>query len=543
MAESLKTKMKNNFIIKFWKDLKKNVFLVFNFFSKNREKIPFLNLDKKRLAPVKVKVEERKNPRGFVSVIALLMVTLIMVVSFKVQTMVLDSIENIQNSRNFYQAQVTSDSVNEYLQSVLSNREAGFNLNLNCITNEAGVFNINEDGDPIDPECDRFAFLMERNNLDQLDIKMKIKGRPEKEERIGDCSEALTAVDTECYSIPIPGEGDAAPNCSLYEPAFPIVDPDSGATSYSPFLDLEQLGYNTEYSQRANYAGEFTHIDHACNWGKLTSGSNFTDRVSIPMYYEGDEGEIVSPFLKFDNEGNEKSNTEGSRFALRLRAPCRPCDWYSSEAAYDEASTKGDSKGYPFRTCFYGEDEGICEDDERYALSPDLDLETVVSWQISGRCLDGDGLETSQECGLIAGESTALTGQMIIDSNMPPIPPNRTDLWGDNTNSFLSQRAVDSTSYLETGILLLSNPSVPSALDTISRPVLSLILSRDLFDQGPTGGQRYNIPYLEYQLVADTPLASPATKIEVSTNIGGNIVEKSIVKEEAETVLDFAVQN
>lgn len=230
-------------------------------------------------------MKNKRNQKGFISIIGLMIFALLTIVGLIVQRTTIDTINNIKATNNYYAARDIADSAMEALQFELKDHEAGYNKTINCTYENGDIKGTNPD-----PACtDTDSVFSHLKDLtakhENVEISMEVKGRSTDAEKItGDCMGIglfLFPPTNGCYTVPAPATGNAGKNCNLY---------------------------NTSY--------ETAELNNPCNWNKLQFGSTTTDRVVIPLYYE-EGGVPVNPF-KFTNP-NDAWDEE---FVLRLRTPC-----------------------------------------------------------------------------------------------------------------------------------------------------------------------------------------------------------------------------
>ncbi len=354
---------------------------------------------------------------------------------------------------------------------------------------------------------ENLGYIVEGVPNENISIDMEIKGRSEEgiEEFKGDCSNSFG---NGCYVVPFPGTGDAGERCDLYTPEF--IQNSSAEW---------KVDDNGQVHSPDSGEGEIKQINYSCNWNKLSFGSSNTDRVAIPFYFELPDGTIKSPY--FNNPTTPENEAEAQQFVVRIRPPCLPC------AEQGENPEFGVTRG-----CDDGEDETICEEDvadgERYTLDTS-ENDIIVQWQISGVCMDAEGNE--EECGVIqkldeeSQMSSSITESRINDGD-PPI-------YQENEVLLVSSFAVP------THLSMPENPMpILAYLINMQKPVLTLFLSDKLISNADK-----NIPYLEYQVLAKTPIANPKIKADVTIIVDGNIFTKTLYKEEQKPLIDFAIHN
>ncbi len=218
-----------------------------------------------------------KTQKGFISLVALIVFTLLAVFGLIVHRTTMDTIVNIKNTNNYYQARNIASSTMEYMQYILKDHEAGYNAEVNCLFGgENDTSNTVMLPDGTSSCADEFGALV--GDAD-VEIKMNIKGRASELEKV---TGPFNPLFTEFYTVPLLKEGTAGKNCKAY-----ILD--------QPYTSISTAD-----------------IDNPCNWNKLQSGSDTTSRVVIPLYYEDASDNII-----------KLTETSGAlHFALRVRTPC-----------------------------------------------------------------------------------------------------------------------------------------------------------------------------------------------------------------------------
>ena len=432
------------------------------------------------------------NEKGFIAIVALGIFALLSIFGLMVQAAVINTVESVKNTNNYYAARDIADSVIENLQFALKEHEAGFNQSAYCAYGDAAANNENantnegsNNGFFSGPNsqsneeqsaailCDTvLAPLMQSNEVQSGEIRVELKGRSydnthENSDKFENtCLDQFRFPDG-CYIVPFPGEGTAGENCSFY-------------------------------NQNLNASENRDLLNNPCNWNKLVFGSNLTDRVSIPLYYdEGtDEIEIVNPFENQD-----------SQFWLRIRTPCLPCG-----------------------------DEEECEENdescERYLLDDNNgsnrkeDSSIVAQWQISGKCGE-------EECALSPYTDPENDVESSDFSAISEYQINRL-----NNLLFYNKLLDKYNKAVDAGTNQSEEFSINTKINSMEKPILTIFLNSALISS-----EQANIPYLEYQLVTNQPVTNSKTKIYVKVNINGNIFEKTLYKEEQKGLIDFAIQN
>lgn len=450
-------------------------------------------------------MRKKTGKEGFIAIIALGIFALMMLFGIMVQTTVVNTFASVKDTNNYYQAKDIADSLIRYMQLELKSHDAGYNTGkINCKF-IAGV------AAPNNSQACGLGFLREMAGTHNVDITYEIKGRPEPAEKVNTtkCHSGVANqnFNGSCYVTPL-GDGDAGSRCNVYEPGIlNNPDPDGNASQ-------------TVDAGIAGVAG-IDNLDYSCNWNKLTFGSSLTDRVAIPLYYDG-SGPGQQPAISnlFYNE--QPANI---KLLLRLRTPCLPCA---------ENLEPGEIAPPGFRRCDPGADETVCRKvdgtDDRYVLDQAIN-DIVVQWQLGGRCTPvQDGRE--EECGAVSfpdKPNVPLFISAIYESMI-----NR-----DNKNKTVIVNATSKAQATYVHVQPPLQPFVSTLLQKFTKPVLTLFLSKSLIsDQG------FNVPYLEYQVLTNKPIGNSKTKVNViNVNVDGSNFSESLYQEQSKPLIDFAIQN
>ena len=494
-----------------------------------------------------------KNQKGFIAIVAIGMFAILALFGIIVQTAVIETSRNLRNADNFYVANDVAESILEHVQYQLKNAGPGFTLASACEYNDEGqpeaikfadisekgsVFDTNDTTNPNEPELDpeggeeepedepdkgikEFKKLDEQFdpntelcptniaginstsgiNAKNVKVVVNVKGRSFDDEaiKVSGCPSNYTS-DSSCYIVPHPGTGTAGGRCDLYEPAF-------SADSDSQFVPNKVVGGNGPGSTLdPNESSGIQHIDHTCNWNRLTFGSTLTDRISLPLYYEGPDGNIINPYNDPDGLID---------FVLRLRTPCLPCVYDTEDVVTGES-----------RFCYADQDPTICSENERYKfdLSEGPD-DIVVQWQMQGEC---DG----QSCGIVGTSEFDIPLQVDKGTSI-------SELDIQNVHPFLGVYGViGSFNYgLDTNGYV-NKPLIQSFLGSSQEIVFQMLLVDKLISEN-----NENIPHLEYQIISGDPLPNYNTIAEVFINVDGNIVTKELAINKDSDLIDFAIQN
>lgn len=424
---------------------------------------------------------------GFIAIIALSIFLLLSLFGIIVQQVTTNTIQNVSTTNKYNEASDIADSVIEYLQYEMSQREAGFSMaEVGCVYEEGSGGGTN------DPICYNVAGPLGLGDKD-MEISMEVKGRNELGVDMlsgGGHFECPGIYSTDCYIVPHIGTGDAGVNCNLYQNTV-----ENGNWNPRPTIWINDKGQ--EETDPA--IPHINQIDYSCNWNKLSFGSSSTDRVAIPLYYDESSPDdstpiIINPFMTVTPIAQR-----ATEFSIRIRPPCKT----STSSA----------------------DETICDDTDRYELD-DSENDIVVQWQISGEC-------GSEPCSLIPYVEYLSGGE--IDDNFSSAITEAKINNDYNRNYIISTLTlplgVDTRDYTDYIIL--------NKLETdFEKPTLILFLNEKLIDIDDN-----NVPYLEYQILTDKPIGSPNTQAIATINIGGYVFEKTLNQQEQTSLIDFAVQN
>ena len=474
-----------------------------------------------------------RDERGFVAIVALLILSVMTIYALMLHKTTVQTVENIKDTKRYYEARDIADGIMEYLKFEVKNHESGYNTGFVCgfgkFADEKSTGTGSMQDLYLEQKCNEFENIWDLSNKD-VKIKFEIKGRSSEAEKFtGSCP----GVDTDgCHVVPYPGTGSAGKNCDRYDP---FEDRDNDG-----YPDIADLGAGTLIGHKGEVLEQGTagdnglpQIDYACNWDKLMFGSSSLDRASIPLYYQDENDEIINPY-------HEDALTQAQNFVLRVRTPCLPCVYGDKTATYGES-----------RYCTRGDDPTICSEGDRYLLDVS-DRETddlVVQWQLTGKCDDDEGVE--KDCGMVELVEFVEYVDGVIRYTFSGITEARInngilsnggyneDLVHNNdiNHSMLYKGELEGLNTITNKDELIFAGS-SGFLTTLKRPLLSFLLSDKLIS---TTGR--NIPYLEYQFLTDYPVSNSRIKMTVLVNVEGNIFEKTIYKDSEKPLVNFAVQN
>jgi hypothetical protein len=294
------------------------------------------------------------------------------------------------------------------------------------------------------------------------------------------------------YIIPPPGQGNAGENCVV----------------------------------KSNYyiEGELANSqDLPCNWAKLHYGES----VQIPLYIDTDGPEIPTP-----------AHPLMDTFTLKVRTPCVGEPDLRNIIDIDET----------------GDPEAWCEDG-RYLLHDEDEnnynpTDVIVNWQIIGDCdydvdsFDGPcvGVPYSSEATAWYEESdiTVKAINFVSGDNKEVLNDTRRQIIDLNTDSDDKfDEGPDLSSYLTMTDHLGFLPS-GTASRTLNNPVLHLSVVSPLINADDTSSY---IPYIEYQLETNVPVASSFQAVS-STGMAGDFIKTLKSQKPNETTnIEFVLQN
>ncbi len=412
----------------------------------------------------------KHSPKGIVSIVALGIFALLVVFGIIVANIVNQSYTNVKNTNEYLTAKALGDSALEFLEQKLQDFGPGYNSGeITCAFNGADeevAGGRNEGGEPY---CAEFAAMV---GDEPVTITMEIKGRAEVDEKLNseNCGDGRRNLNN-CYTIPLPGTGTAGKDCELYSPAF------------------DGEGTPTVLREVAGFEG-VDQVDFACNWNKLSLGSDASKSVNIPLYNQISEALQSHPFRTEPN----------AQFYLRLRTPCNcePDD----------------------QNC----NQNACSPRDRYQLEPSN--EVLVDWQISGVC--GDEQEKQEECGLVSSPE-------VPRSLLTKLQISNREAFNYSVLSSSDSKGFDNTIHpapLGDGVFIIQK------LSEMNLSKIKLMLLAKLKDRNEN-----SIPHLEYQIIANYPLsAEQIVLIATISNADINLELKKSISLPAE-IIDFAIQN
>ncbi len=249
------------------------------------------------------------------------------------------------------------------------------------------------------------------------------------------------------YGVPSPGTGDVGSECD------PLTAVISGSFEYP---EGSQITYN-DYK------------DHPCNWNKISVG----ETVTIPLYYTDQNGDAM-PLMG-----------PNSTLQLKIRTAC----------------TTG---------------EALCVNSDRY----DLDYingdptysgnDPIINWQILGDDLNsGQGYVLNPWISFSGINLIALSSTIISESKIDAARMAMTFKVLDQSSKGIDLngcigKILDFIQDSDTSLSSCGNASFYWSTHTITKPVFNFTIIHSMED---TLGR--TVPYLEYQLISNAPLATP----------------------------------
>ena len=461
-----------------------------------------------------------------------------------VQTQMINTVQEVRKNNELFQAKTVAQSVSNFVSYVVDKHDAGFSLEpVEC--KYVGGKLANGSQNPLCVADSYFDTIAQRQwaKGNNISIKIDVKGHQNSDKKSSKYGECVGGLST-CYGVPAPATGDAGNEtlCKAYKESLSATALTNANSSIS--------SANTQ---------PMSDIENPCNWNKLTFGSNLTDRVAIPLYYDSSlfsstaklsdlkDISVKDKDIKMPFENGDKN------FILRVRAPCLPCfdkDPKTGEEITTQAGKRScigldiSSKPKSPYYCTNVKDRYVLDTSDTTEKDISTHDDMVVSWQITGQCDDNKDGTYDNECGMIPVKGIDIDPSTKKQTKAPGFSAIIESLINDNfskyiimdtttTNEIKKPRAKDTSNYAETPKLILDN------LKTMTKPVFSMFLSGKLI--GTTKGQF--VPYLEYQFLTDTPVGQAKIESEVTVIINNVFYTQKLEKAEKRPLIDFAIQN
>jgi hypothetical protein len=506
------------------------------------------------------------SKKGASAIIAIGLSFLIIIVTLGVAESNIRTYKSVQASKDSFQAQMLAMSVQEELMLAAKNMEAGFSVSGTVIpgTEVASIITAE------DAMQDMVNFIAESSGTNDVSIEYELQGMN---------SEAVeSSTDGELwYTVPAANTGDAGYKCNDLRPVltrehlakyYPDTDITDGIV---PIADL----FNSNP------------LNHPCHWGKLGFGSNYSSKVNIPLYYQDGTGQIKNP-ADLENELN--------KIIVRLKTPCKPIEERTGCMKDDENGDRVIDKSKP--NCQY---KDICEDgNENFSDRWEFDVgeggidedETIVLWSITGECtyeledqttrietctilpndaMMGNGsdrnITESSEIyeSLLNGTKEEIGGNNYYDSFKYSSLNIRKEVnsienkkvKGKDPYSKMTRRTVQGkitlAGYIYNFITNNGNPTIcPSSqflrdpnckewnTRTINKPILQMSIIVPALKEKD---DNKNIPYLEYQILTDNPIANNSQIYTAIVRYNDQVYKLEKEIDRKVNVIDFAVHN
>jgi len=517
-----------------------------------------------------------KNNRGATIILAIGISTLLLVFAIGIGKVIQNSSYSIKAFKNKWQAELIADSVKEQLMLKSKDQGAGFTVEEG--SGATGCWN------DASMEVGKKAGTIEEKSVSSSDTEEKagaggppqiaantsvsgkcsIKGKND----VGVVNEngttPIPCTETDpnkCYTIPTANTGNAASECNS---KYPVKDGPNLIKWVATYLPL---GNSTDIAEKMFKNG--SNLDpllHPCNWGKLKFGTEGGKKVIVPLYYTEKDvnGAIVT---------NQIGSVASDQLYIRVRPPCKQIkDRDATKGAGDSFSKKDcqeqSNKSNP--ECQYSD---ICSDGNRYeikdncsgvGLTPNCSSnKTLVVWQIAGEC---DVYDPEALAGAIPDKQPcAIIHNQEIDGVTRP--PQNSEIYESRINQYNDNNSliIDISKY---GTLTAKKlTQIPTCIRDTSQPTISEFLNPSLYNQCPNDihypflnisnptlqlaitepevkdiGEK-KIPYLEYQIVTNKPIANPLEIFNADVNFLGQNFRLSEAVEQVKNVIDFAIQN
>ncbi|MFA6435527.1 MAG: hypothetical protein WCW30_00095 [Candidatus Gracilibacteria bacterium] len=297
------------------------------------------------------------------------------------------------------------------------------------------------------------------------------------------------------------GTEDVTGTYEIFSQAKPLDWQSAGSTCdgtqdcYIPIPGTGDVGTSCDFEDTsASWATGTDAADDDCNWNRIGYG----ETVTIPLFYtdpDSPDGELVNSYI-----------TGSETFKLRVRTPMDP-------------------------------DTGI-----RYQLDEGED-KVIMSWEFNGTCNDGGSDYTCYLTPItIKGEETFIYDYSINEgiNSKDFIVINIQDY----SNPTIVKSGTDDQNYIFVHIYEFLTATYLDYTHTINQPYFKITLPQSLIaEDGIT-----SIPYLEYQLITNTPIAD--NKIVYISDGKANGKLETYVRHmqatqsiENDSIINFVIQN
>ncbi|MFA6917454.1 MAG: hypothetical protein WC285_01280 [Candidatus Gracilibacteria bacterium] len=501
-------------------------------------------------------LKKHMNKRGATIVIGLGLSTLLVIYSVSVSVVAMNTTSNIKAFKNQWQARLAADSIREKLLFAAKTNGAGFSMN------EAG--------------CERMVTEV-IDSMNVMSTGASGSGGPPvptvanpSAGRNGECSiegrnnepvTTATAGET-FFTVPKANTGDAGLDCS---PLRKFTNPDmlrmySGGTSTA-----------TASGDSPNYVEilfQNNPLNHPCNWGKLKFGSSLNSKVVVPLYYMRIDATTGNPEPVNPEDAVADRTDPLTTLQIKVRTPCKPVEQRTNCLIETDATVGATSTTVrrintsdPF--CKY---QDICKPGDRYQLgdlSEDDIYDPVVAWQISGECTlrNGSAPNMTESCAMAANDehrsqwdetpgdnNSEITKDFInnISLNNGLGSPITQDSQGEIAyyNKFCNTFTGENCALYTIDNFLNMSQDIPlgdaeGSYTSITKPALQLsIITDELLDEN-----NLRIPYLEYQIVTNTPIANISQDFSVKVIYDGQAFQQNYSVDQNKNIVDFALQD
>lgn len=431
------------------------------------------------------------NKKGVSLLVAIGISSLIIVFAIGVSKIIVSQLKSTGQTQSSNAAYYAAEAGLEIALMKMKDKEIGYNLKPNPDSFELSI----EDGGAT-------------GRTAQIEYKVENTVRDLKS------TNNYAAVSSNLFLVPSPWLGDADKSpCNREVPPLPA----NASQLTTPQLEAAAL-------------------EHPCNWNRISYG----ETVTIPLYYLDDANLAVNPA---DSSGIKS-------LVLKMRTPCK-------DGKLDNNSFECVNGRYELDVDLLNGDKKIIETDD-----------TAVNWQIIAEDFNGRAVvllpndqreEVSIEQGSFirkkdknseiaeskinkATASSTNKYAVLLDKGLCNFG-NRGDsslCSGKDTENFVGS-LLNFLQEKKQSSAPVPRPSNAQDWDQIKKekPVLKFTVIHPLTEKNTAT----NIPYLEYQLITDKPIASNLQIVEVSAEINGfkqSLQSKNPIES---SILEFVVHN
>gem|GEM_PF-2933307 len=547
-----------------------------------------------------------KNRRGATIILAIGISTLLLVFAIGIGKVVQNSSKSIRDFKNKWQAGLVADSIKEQLMLESKDEGAGYNMDEgSCGDTISEVNKLVENIDkeiykkketssnptdyiqecaileaqgkecpppPEETECAPENYPCDTTNPQiytpsgSINFKCSVQGTNDVEIDNTTVSSPITCDKTgdtnKCYTIPTANTGNAGIECNDKYPVTDVARLEQWVSMMFPKEIATDL---------SNAFFENDPLRHPCNWGKLKFGSDAGKRVIVPLYYNTVNADGTMAVHQLGSENSDQ-------LYIRVRTPCKPIGIREVTVGGVTMQCKDittPTEKEQAEECQY---PNICSDTNRYALNttscpggPGACKETqsdktLLVWQISGECgVTGSTSGESQPCALIhnqelktpserADYNSEISESSLNDYNTSSGILSMGSSTVDDRHGTLTGKKM--TVPFECGLETLQ-PNIKEFLNaayevqlaecpaypfsSILNPTLQLAIIEPEIKDNDTPPNR--VPYLEYQIVTNKPIANPLEIFSADVNFSGQNFKLVETIEQVKNIIDFAIQN